>query len=352
MTDVSSGQFLQGPCPSLALSELPFLSTPPLFDVRTAEEYTQGYIPGALNQPLFDHLERSTIGTLYKQVSPESATAAGLCYAEPRIQKLLESFQPWQKQPLTIYCARGGMRSASVVRLLNSEGFTAKQLRGGYKHYRQQVLQALEEWSPSLIVLHGPTGVGKTLLLKQLPDHLDLEDLAQHRSSLFGGIHRHPRTQRQFEGLLHRAKLALPMDRSFFIEGESRKVGPVFIPTPLAKAMQEGQKILLHASLETRIDRTLADYRVEDDATVIEVDQILQSLRMALGRQLVDHLRNCLWQNQLRELVAILLNDYYDPRYYNSMKNYHYAAEFSAENLDQAVDDLGKFRDDVAAASG
>ena len=97
MTDVSSGQFLQGPCPSLALSELPFLSTPPLFDVRTAEEYTQGYIPGALNQPLFDHLERSTIGTLYKQVSPDSAKAVGLCYAEPRIQKLLESFQPWQK---------------------------------------------------------------------------------------------------------------------------------------------------------------------------------------------------------------------------------------------------------------
>ena len=116
--------------------------------------------------------------------------------------------------------------------------------------------------------------------------------------------------------------------------------------------MQEGQKILLHASLETRIDRTLADYRVEDDATVAEVDQILQSLHMALGRQLVDHLRDCLRQNRLRELVAILLSDYYDPRYYNSMKNYHYAAEFSAENLDQAVDDLRKFRDDVAAASG
>ena len=145
---------------------------------------------------------------------------------------------------------------------------------------------------------------------------------------------------------------SLPKDRLFFIEGESRKVGPVFIPTPLARAMQEGQKVLLHASLETRIDRTLADYRVEDEATVAEVDQILQSLRMALGRQLVDHLRDCLRQNRLRELVAILLNDYYDPRYFNSMKNYHYAAEFSAENLNQTVDDLRKFRDDVAAASG
>ena len=73
---------------------------------------------------------------------------------------------------------------------------------------------------------------------------------------------------------------------------------------------------------------------------------------MALGRQLVDHLRDCLRQNRLRELVAILLNDYYDPRYFNSMKNYYYAAEFSAENLNQTVDDLRKFRDDAAAASG
>ena len=96
------------------MSELPFLSPPPLFDVRTAEEYTQGHIPGALNQPLFDHFERSTIGTLYKQVSPESAMAAGLHYVEPRVQQLVESFQPWQKQPLIVYCARGGMRSASV----------------------------------------------------------------------------------------------------------------------------------------------------------------------------------------------------------------------------------------------
>jgi hypothetical protein len=66
----------------------------------------------------------------------------------------------------------------------------------------------------------------------------------------------------------------------------------------------------------------------------------------------VDHLRDCLRQNRLRELVAILLNDYYDPRYHNSMKNYHYAAEFSAEDLDQTEDNLRKFRDEVAAASG
>jgi tRNA 2-selenouridine synthase len=352
VTEISSGQFLQGPCPSLTLSELLFLSPPPLFDVRTAEEYAQGHIPRALNQPLFDRFERSTIGTLYKQVSPESAMEAGLRCVEPRVQQMVESFQSWRQQPLVFYCARGGMRSASVVRLLNSEGFTAHQLRGGYKHYRQHVLQALEQWSPPLIVLHGPTGVGKTLLLKQLPDHVDLEGLAQHRSSLFGGIHRQPRTQRQFEGLLHQAKLALPANRSLFIEGESRKVGPVFIPMSLAKAMQKGQKILLHASLETRIDRTLADYRVEDEATVAEVDQILQSPRMALSRHLVDHLRDCLRQNRLRELVAILLNDYYDPRYHNSMKNYHYAAEFSAEDLDQTGDNLRKFRDEVAAASG
>lgn len=352
MTETFPQRFLRGPCPSRTVAELPSLASSPLFDVRTPEEFAQGAIPGAQSQPLFDHSERATIGTLYKQTSREAALAAGAQFVEPRLEQLLEGFRPWQNDSLVIYCARGGMRSASVVRFLNSEGFQAQQLVGGYKRYRQLVLEELDRWSPPLIVLHGPTGVGKTLLLKRLPDALDLEDLAQHRSSLFGGIHRQPRTQRQFEGLLHQQSQLLPSDRPIFIEGESRKVGPVFLPARLAGAMGAGHKVLFHASLETRIERTLADYRVEDEATRAEVDQILQSLRMALGTRVVEHLRMCLRQGRLSELVAILLTDYYDPRYRNAMKNYHYTTEISAEDLDQAASSLQAFREEVVAASG
>ena len=76
------------------------------------------------------------------------------------------------------------MRSASVVRLLLENGFHVSQMQGGYKNYRQYVLRKLNNPFPPVIVLHGKTGVGKTLLLQKLPYHIDLEDLAQHRSSL------------------------------------------------------------------------------------------------------------------------------------------------------------------------
>ena len=136
------------------------------------------------------------------------------------------------------FCARGGMRSSSVVRLLQHQGFQAAQLQGGYKSYRSYVLKQLTKPAPPLIVLHGRTGVGKTLLLKKLPDHLDLEEFAGHRSSLFGAINKIPQTQKNFEALLAKKILEIPKTKPIFIEGESRKVGEVFIPQALAEAMK------------------------------------------------------------------------------------------------------------------
>ncbi len=334
------------------MQDLSFSALPPLFDVRTPGEFQQDCIPSAQNIPLFDNVERAVIGTLYKQVGRAAAIDQGAALVEPRLQDLLEQFAPHRETPLVVYCARGGMRSGAVVRLLCAEGFAARQLEGGYKLYRQHVLAQIGEWRPPLIVLHGATGVGKTLILRRLPDHIDLEELAQHRSSLFGALGRVPSTQRRFEGWLHQAQARLPKKTLCFIEGESRKVGEVFIPQALAQAMQAGQKVLLTASLETRVARTLADYRIEDDATAHKVDQILQTLRMALGKPKVEHLRQCLQQGKLAELVAILLTDYYDPRYRNAMKHYHYAAEFSAEDLTQVTQQLLDFRAAQTASPG
>ena len=114
----------------------------------------------------------------------------------------MSGFRPWKEATLVIYCARGGMRSSSVVHLLMTQGFTVYQLKGGYKAYRKFVLSQLTSYSPPLIVLHGQTGVGKTQILQQLPDVIDLEGLAQHRSSVFGALGLTPRSQQMFEALL------------------------------------------------------------------------------------------------------------------------------------------------------
>ena len=80
---------------------------------------------------------------------------------------------------------------------INQNGIYVDATFGGGGHSKE-ILKKLNNQPPPLIVLHGKTGVGKTLILKNLPDHLDLEGVAQHRSSLFGGIHKMPRNQVQY----------------------------------------------------------------------------------------------------------------------------------------------------------
>ncbi|MBW1636096.1 MAG: tRNA 2-selenouridine(34) synthase MnmH, partial [Deltaproteobacteria bacterium] len=232
-----------------------------IIDVRSRQEYLQGTIPGAVNIPLFDDDERGVIGTLYRHAGQQRAVDKGFEYVEERLSVLVESFLPYKELSLTVFCARGGMRSRSVVNLLTQFGYDAFQLEGGYKKYRHDILQCLDRFWPRLIVIHGLTGTGKTRILQELDNAIDLEDLAQHRSSLFGAIDREPRNQRTFESHLFNTVLTLRKE-PFFIEGESRKIGRVFIPKPLAMAMKEGIYVRVDCSMETRIKRIIEDYPV------------------------------------------------------------------------------------------
>ena len=117
-------------------------------DVRTPKEFNESAIIGAINRPLFDDGERAQIGTLYKQISQGAAIQLGKDLLDSRLSEFISGFLPFKKQLITIYCARGGMRSASVVRLLMSLGFQVQQLKGGYKSYRKHIQQELEALCP------------------------------------------------------------------------------------------------------------------------------------------------------------------------------------------------------------
>jgi len=241
------------------------------------------------------------------------------------------------------------MRSASVVRLLQCQGFQASQLQGGYKSYRSYVLKQLRKPVPPLIVLHGRTGVGKTLLLKKLPDHLDLEEFAGHRSSLFGAINKMPQTQKNFEALLAKKILELPNTRPVFIEGESRKVGKVFIPQSLAEAMKYGTLVLLQASFDTRIRRIVEEYKICDEQTFLQTDSILQSMQKVLGKKKAEQLRQWLRKGEFENIVHVLLEEYYDPRYQHAMRMNEYALKLSAEDLNSAAEKLVRFRNGIVS---
>ncbi len=320
-----------------------------IIDVRSAGEFVTGTIPGAINIPLFDEDERGVIGTIYRQGGHGGhggharAVDQGFEYVEKRLATLVASFQPFQHQPLAICCARGGMRSLSVVNLLAQAGFAACQLKGGYKEYRRNVLDCLESFQPRLIVIHGLTGTGKTRILQRLKRAIDLEDLAGHRSSLFGGLDRQPSNQRTFESRLAETIASLG-EEPYFIEGESRKIGRVFIPKPLAQAMKQAVLVNIHCSLETRIIRIIEDYPVTDDKILQQMDAILRSLKQKMGVEQVERMCGLLRAGKLPELVRILLLEYYDKRYGKSMSEYQFSLDISAEDIDAAAARLEEFR--------
>jgi len=342
------GSFLNGLLDEVSVIEA-LCEENTLIDVRTAQEYEKGSIPDAFNYPLFDNLERAEIGVIYRKIGKNAAVVKGLEFFEPRIQQFLSSLTDLKSKRLVVFCARGGMRSASVVRLLQCQGFQAAQLQGGYKSYRSYVLKQLRKPVPPLIVLHGRTGVGKTLLLNKLPDHLDLEAFAGHRSSLFGAINKMPQTQKNFEALLAKKILELPNTRPVFIEGESRKVGKVFIPQSLAEAMKYGTLVLLQASLDTRIRRIVEEYKICDEQTFLQTDSILQSMQKVLGKKKAEQLRQWLRKGEFENIVHVLLEEYYDPRYQHAMRMNEYALKLSAEDLNSAAEKLVRFRNGIVS---
>ena len=317
-------------------------------DVRSESEFSDGSLPGAVNIPLFDEDERSVIGTIYRYGGKQKAVEKGVAYVSRKLDEMLSAFLPFRNRRLAVICARGGMRSRSIVNLLQRSGYDACQVEGGYKKYRNDVLERVNGFAPQLIVVHGLTGTGKTRIIKQLDNSIDLEEMAQHRSSLFGAIDKKPCNQKMFE-----SKLAQCISRlgsgPYFIEGESRKIGQVFIPKPLAMAMKSAVMVRVDCSIQTRIRRIIDDYPVDDERTLMQVDEILMSLSWKLGKEKVQQMRDFLKKRDLEQLVYLLLVDYYDKRYTRSMRDYSYALELSSENIEEAAGILTRFRENYTA---
>ena len=239
----------------------------PIVDVRSPQEYAQGHIPGAHNLPLFSDDERARVGTCYKHQGRAAAVQLGLELVGPKLASLgaalVHLAQP-QGQPLRLHCWRGGMRSSSVAWLASTLDLPAVLLAGGYKAYRRWVLATFEQPWP-LLVVGGRTGTGKTDLLLALRQQgaavLDLEGLAHHRGSSFGGLglppqpsseHYENRVATQLRRLTHRSPI--------WLEAESAQVGRCRIPGGLWRQMGTAPVVEIQRSLAERVQQLVAVY--------------------------------------------------------------------------------------------
>lgn len=292
-----------------------------ILDVRSPSEFARGHIPGAFNLPLFNDEERAAVGTTYIQKNAREALLQGLDIAGKKMRQIVEEALLTSKdQPVVIYCWRGGMRSKSMAWLLNFAGLELKVLKGGYKAYRNMVLRGFTQ--PEINLLGGFTGSGKSDLLKELhalgEQIIDLEAIAQHRGSAFGGLGKPKQNgSEQFENDLFREWSKLNLSKAVWLEDECFSIGSVNIPYPLYVRMKKADLYFLHVPFETRISQLVEEYGKYPYA---ELAFSFEKIRKKIGPQnltlALQHL-----ENKNMDLAAAIALKYYDKSYEKSMKN-------------------------------
>ncbi|MBC7602934.1 MAG: tRNA 2-selenouridine(34) synthase MnmH, partial [Ramlibacter sp.] len=240
-----------------------------VIDARTEAEFLEDRMPGAINWPSLDNEERVLVGTIYKQVSPFEARKRGAMLVAANISRhiqreVMDKDRDWQ--PL-VYCWRGGQRSGALALVLGQIGFRVSIVEGGYKAFRTAVLAEVPTLANRLDyrVICGPTGSGKTRLLQALAEEgaqvLDLEALANHRSSVLGAIPGQDQpTQKRFDTLVWDALRRFDPARPVYVESESRKVGNVAIGDALIAQIRASPCFDLQLPLEERVALLLEDY--------------------------------------------------------------------------------------------
>lgn len=299
-----------------------------VIDARSEGEYAEDHLPGAINWPSLNDEERKIVGTRYKQISQFEAKKLGAALVAKNIaahiqREVLDKPREWQ--PL-VYCWRGGKRSGSLALILDQIGFKVTLVDGGYKAFRAALVADL----PQLAARHqyrvvcGPTGAGKTRLLHALAAQgaqvLDLEGLANHRSSVLGMIPGVPQpSQKAFDSLVWAALRSFDQSRPVYIESESKKVGNVAVPEGLIAAMRASPCLRLDLAEDERVALLLEDYDffVKDCAFFCER---LGALTEARGKEVVSDWQARARSGDLASVVRELLLLHYDPVYLQSMR--------------------------------
>lgn len=326
-----------------------------VIDVRSPGEYKHAHIPGAYNFPLFTDEERKIVGTTFKQESREAAIKIGLDFFGPKMKKMVDEVESIGSQQsavgnngdsglrtancVLIYCWRGGMRSAAVAWLMDLYGFRVYTLVGGYKKFRNYVLDTFR-LPFSFKILGGYTGSGKTEVLKALHQKdepvIDLEDIAKHKGSAFGNIGMPIQPgQEMFENILAmelRRQLAvgnlqsaktptadwqLQTANCFWLEDESQRIGLVNIPNDLWNNMRQSPVYFLDIPFEERLEYIVQEYGRLDKQQVIDA---IGRIRERLGGLNAKTAIQMLEEGDIIESFRILLK-YYDKFYFRALHN-------------------------------
>ena len=342
-----------------------FLADVPLMDVRAPVEFHKGAFTQSINLPLMNDQEREQVGTCFKQQGQQAAIELGhRLVAGPLKQARIEAWRTFAQQHPQgyLYCFRGGLRSQITQQWLAQEaGIEYPRVIGGYKALRTFLLETTEQAVSEcdFVLLGGLTGSGKTEVLAQLGNALDLEGHANHRGSSFGKHVTPQPEQINFEN-----SLAVDMLKKrargigqFVLEDEGRAIGSRAVPLSLYRMMQGAPLVWLLDSVEQRVERILKDYVVDLCAEFVAAHgeehgfgqfaerlrhslasllkrlggERYQRLALAMDSALDEQGRSGAVEGH-RAWISGLLNEYYDPMYAYQREAKAPRAEFSGNH--------------------
>jgi tRNA 2-selenouridine synthase len=264
------------------------------------------------------------VGLTYKMAGQQKAIETGENAVQPhkdeRVKTWIRLIQESPKNTGVVMCWRGGLRSKIATQWINEAGVATIRVEGGYKAVRLVAMERLQT-SPSLLVLTGLTGTGKTKLLTEVSvPKIDLEGLAHHRGSSFGSDLFIPQpSQATFE---NRVATATRNGSLFLVEDESRRIGQCTIPPAMKAEMMRSPVVILESPIYDRTELIFDSY-IRDPLLKGKLRQ-LDCISKQLGGALHQELRKIVAAafaapyttfEAHEEWIRILLLRHYDARY-------------------------------------
>ncbi|GHA38269.1 tRNA 2-selenouridine(34) synthase MnmH [Photobacterium aphoticum] len=243
-----------------------FLNDTPLMDMRAPVEFEQGAFPTSHNRPLMTDCERKAVGTCYKEQGQDAAIALGhqLVNGDVKAERVAQWKAFCEANPNGyLYCFRGGLRSRITQQWLKEAGIDFPMVVGGYKALRRFLIDTIDAVAAQpMTLIGGNTGCGKTLMLHELANGIDLEGAANHRGSSFGRYVTAQRTQIAFENVLavEMLKKQEAGAKHFVFEDEGKVIGSVSTPLSIHQAMQAAPIAIVDDPMEVRLARLTDDY--------------------------------------------------------------------------------------------
>jgi tRNA 2-selenouridine synthase len=257
-----------------------------VIDLRSAREYADDHIPGAVR------LEPAGWAATPLSTGPGVDSAPPLAAHESSWMTLPSAFtaslaavlaQVRLDQAILVYCGQGGLVSTPVAQALRWRGWTVDVLHGGWINYRRWVLAGLE-LLPRLIqfrVLACTLGSESARVLAALRSlgHqvLDIEALAGRRRFALTAQSSQP-AQAWFDSQLLQALRATDPSTPVWIADTSHQLGAITLPGALSDALALAPAAALQADITAR-----ASAWADDEPLCAQADILIPAVATQAG---------------------------------------------------------------------